>query len=194
VMKEIPDNSIDLVVTDPPYGVGTDYGGAEDNKTNLKRLIDSFMPEILRIAKVILLTPGNGNQQLYPSPDWTLAWIYRGGANQCSWGFNTWQPILAYGKCPYRSSNMGARPDTIWKEETPVPNGHPCPKPIMFWKLLLLRGSVKQSDIIFDPFLGSGTTAVAAKQLGRRWIGIEINPGYCKIAEQRLAQGEMKLR
>ena len=46
----------------------------------------------------------------------------------------------------------------------------------------------KEGDIVWDPFLGSGTTAVACKQLGRRFIGIEINPDYCKIAEQRLAQ------
>lgn len=51
-----------------------------------------------------------------------------------------------------------------------------------------LRDNNTGTDLILDPFLGSGTTAVVAKQLGRRFIGIEINPDYCKIAEQRLAQ------
>jgi len=188
VMKDIPDKSVDLVITDPPYGVGMEYDQFTDNKEELKKLIDNFMPEVLRIGKVVLLTPGNGNQHLYPIPNWTLAWFYRGGANQCTWGFNTWQPILAYGKCPYRTNNLGARPDTIWKEETPKANGHPCPKPIEFWKELLVRGSVKETDIILDPFNGSGTTCVAAKQLHRNFIGIEISEAYCKIAQQRLRQ------
>jgi len=55
----------------------------------------------------------------------------------------------------------------------------------------LIRASSAPGDIVFDCFLGSGTTAVAAKQLGRKYIGIEINPDYCKIAEQRLAQEEL---
>jgi len=46
----------------------------------------------------------------------------------------------------------------------------------------------KEGDTVLDPFLGSGTTAVAAKQLGRHYIGIEICPEYCEIAKQRLKQ------
>jgi len=189
ILKEMEDKSVDLVLTDPPYGVGIEYDGFDDTKENLKMLIDAFMPEVMRIGKIVFVTPGNGNQHLYPVPDWTLAWVYRGGANQCNWGFNTWQPILAYGKCPYRANNMGARADTIWKEETPKKYGtHPCPKPIEFWKMLLGRGSVKETDIILDPFMGEGTTLVACKQLGRKGIGIEISEKYCEIAKERLAQ------
>ena len=186
IMRQLPDKCIDLILCDPPYGVGMEYDQFIDNKENLKKLVDDFMPEVLRIGKIVFITPGNGNQHLYPVPSWTLAWVYRGGANQCSWGFNTWQPILAYGKCPYRANSMGARADTIWQEETPKANGHPCPKPITFWSKLLQRGSVKETDIIFDPFNGSGTTCVAAKQLGRSFIGIDLSPMYCKIAEARL--------
>ena len=46
----------------------------------------------------------------------------------------------------------------------------------------------KEGDIVLDAFVGSGTTAVACKQLGRKFIGFEISPEYCKIAEKRLAQ------
>ena len=55
-MKDIPDKSIDLVLTDPPYGVNFDYDQYQDTPENLKKLVDSFMPELLRIGKVVLLT------------------------------------------------------------------------------------------------------------------------------------------
>jgi site-specific DNA-methyltransferase (adenine-specific) len=55
----------------------------------------------------------------------------------------------------------------------------------------LLRGSVSPDDIILDPFMGSGTTLVAAKQLGRKAVGIEQSRTYCDIAIQRLAQMEL---
>jgi len=66
---------------------------------------------------------------------------------------------------------------------------HPTQKPLKLIKQLLADFSKNQSDIILDPFLGSGTTAVAAKELGRRFIGIEISEEYCAIAVKRLRQG-----
>ena len=83
---------------------------------------------------------------------------------------------------------MGARPDIIQRNERSEDFGHSCTKPIEFWRMLLQRGSVKEDDVIFDPFLGSGTTAVACKQLHRQFIGCEISEKYCLIAKQRLAQ------
>jgi len=66
-------------------------------------------------------------------------------------------------------------------------DGHPTPKPLRIIKSQLNVFS-KKNDIILDCFLGSGTTAVACKQLGRKCLGIEISEEYCKIARQRLAQ------
>ena len=63
---------------------------------------------------------------------------------------------------------------------------HPCPIPLKLAKRLILLLS-EPEDLIVDPFCGSGTFCVAAKMLGRRYIGIEISEAYCKIAEQRLA-------
>lgn len=186
IMKKLPDKCVDLVLTDPPYGVEFGYDTIEDTQTELKLLVDKFMPEALRIGKRVLVTCGNGNQHLYPKPDWTLAWVITAGVGQNKWGFTCWQPILAYGKDAFRENGMGARPDIISKNESSKDYGHPCSKPIEFWKELLLRGSVKESDIILDPFLGSGTTAVACKQLKRNFIGIEISQKYCKIAQKRL--------
>ena len=74
--------------------------------------------------------------------------------------------------------------------ETKDPKLHPTQKPteLIIWAI---EKYSNPNDLILDPFLGSGTTAVAAKQVGRRYIGIEISPEYCKIAEQRLAQEEL---
>jgi len=193
VMKDIPDKSIDLVLTDPPYGVGFGYDTFYDNQTGLKKLLCVAMPEILRVGKIVLITCGNGNQHLYPKPDWTLAWVITAGAGQNKWGFTCWQPILAYGNDPYRANNMGARPDIIISNEKSKKYGHPCTKPINVWKKILLRGSVREQDIILDPFLGSGTTAVACKMLKRDYIGIDISEEYCQIARDRLNATEKPL-
>jgi DNA modification methylase len=94
---------------------------------------------------------------------------------------------LCYGKDPYLANGLGARMDII--KDSHIPEQwieHPCPKSNHFIIKLLLRASVLQSDLILDPFCGSGTTCVAAKMLGRRYIGIDISPEYCKIARQRL--------
>jgi len=185
-MKKIPDKSIDLVLTDPPYGLGFNYDNFEDTQENLKKLVDAFMPEVLRIGIVVAITPGVNNINLYPKPTWILPWIYRGGANYSSWGFNCWQPVLVYGKDPYLRDNLGCRSDVIEDNIPAEKNGHPCPKPISFIKKLIIRTSTRKTDKILDPFMGSGTTGVACKELSMDFIGIEISPEYFKIAEQRI--------
>lgn len=186
-MKSLPDQSIDLVLADPPYGVNYNYLSYDDTKDNLRNLISEFMPEVLRVGKVVLITCGNGNQHLYPAPDWTLAWVMTAGAGQNKWGFTCWQPILAYGKNPYRANRMGARPDIIMSNERSEKNGHACPKPINTWKEILLKGSVKEGDLVLDPFAGSGTTGVACLELKRNYILVEKEPVYVDIIRKRLA-------
>src|SRR5271163_3722730 len=131
----------DLVLTDPPYGIGQTYGGYVDSRENLKLLVDSTLPLILDSCKRALLTCGVANIHLYPEPKWTLCWFISGAGGVGPWGFTTWQPILAYGPDPYLENGMGCRPDAFWLTETSSPNGHPCPKPIGAWKWILRRGS-----------------------------------------------------
>ena len=189
-MSKMADKSIDLVLTDPPYGVNFEYDHYKDTPENLKELVNKFMPEILRVAKRALITCGNSNMLMYPKSNWVLAWITPAGAGMNSWGFTCWQPILAYGKDPYLENKLGSRPDIFIHTETAEKwIEHSCNKPIEFWKKLLLRGSVKETDLVYDPFMGSGTTAVACKNLKRNYIGSEISEKYCKIAKQRLRQG-----
>ena len=82
---------------------------------------------------------------------------------------------------------MGGRPSVIQSNAVSERNGHPCPKPVE-WMLWLVKWVSLEDETILDPFMGSGTTLVAAKQLGRRAIGIEIEERYCEIAANRLRQ------
>ena len=189
VMKEIPDKSIDLVLTDFPYGINCEYDGYEDTQENLKYLVDNAMPEILRISKRALITCGVLNIQLYPKYDWSLCWVSSAGAGSGPWGFCCWQPILAYGKDPYLQNGKGRRPDIIESNEQSNKNlKHSCPKPLNFWKKLLLRGSVFEGDVVCDPMNGSGTTTEVCKILNRKFVGIDQSQKYCDIAEKRLQQ------
>lgn len=186
VMRQMPDKCVDLVLTDPPYGIGEKYNEYDDTEENLKKLIDDFMPEALRVGKIVALTPGNKNIFLYPKPDWILSWVVPQETGVSKWGFICWHAILVYGKDPYLANRKGSRPDIIDSRFLKSDTSHPCAKPISVWKKLLDRCSVKKTDIILDPFIGSGTTAVACKELTRRYIGIELSPEYCEMAEKRV--------
>ena len=156
VMKEMPDKCVDLVLTDFPYGVNYDYDIYEDTTENLEKLVKQAMPELLRIGKRVILTCGHTNIWKYPEAKWIMAWVNPAGANRNSWGFTCWQPILCYGKDPYLENSMGARQDIFIHNESAEKWEHSCPKPINFWKKLLLRGSVKENDIIQMLSVGFG--------------------------------------
>lgn len=187
----LPYVAADVVVTDPPYGVGVDYGTFHDTPEMLASLVADVFPIMQKVGRVGL-TPGIGNERLYPQPDWTLAWFYGGGSNYSPWGFNCWQPILVWGKCPYMAAGDGCRPDAVVMNLPAVANGHPCSKPFRFMTWLVNRLS-RCHEIVLDPFMGSGTTLRAAKDLGRKAIGIEIEERYCEIAARRCSQETMAL-
>jgi len=189
ILPQLP--KVDLVLTDPPYGNGTDYPTFVDSKENLGKLIKETMPLILQVSQRVLITCGVGNLWLYPPPSWVLSWTIPAGIGSGPWGFCCWQPILAYGKDPYLSSGAGRRPDTLVKYEKASSNLHPCAKPIDVWKWLVVRGSVNSGETILDPFLGSGTTVEACKAVNRKCIGIEIEEKYCEIAAKRCCQTVM---
>ncbi len=186
LITQLSDQSIDLCLTDFPYGIGYEYDNYHDSRENLIQLINKIMPELFRVCKTIVLTCGHSQMWLYPEPTWVLNWYIPAGNNRNSWGFTTWQPILVYGKDPYLANRMGARPDTIKWQETSEKTGHSCAKPINFWKILLNRVSVKTDDIVLDPFMGSGTTALACIDAEKQWIGFEISQKYIDIANKRI--------
>jgi len=196
VMAELPENSVDTIITDPPYGIGLDYASYDDSDSNLSYLIDNFVPECRRIAKKVAITCGVANIHRYPKPDWTLCWFWTNTTSTGKWGFNCWQPILVYGKDPQLEAKKGRHQDARQFNPNEGKIGsfnHPCPKPISVMKWLVERCSLDNWTIL-DPFMGSGTTGVACVQTGRNFIGIEIDPTYFAIAEKRIAEAQMQPR
>jgi len=193
ILPQLP--KVDLVLTDPPYGVGIDYGEAQpaDLPDHIEWLAESCLPIFRSAARVVAITPGIVNLSKWRGADWCLAWTWKHTGTTGKWGFNQWGPILVWGTDPMLSAGKGRHPDVVrCSGDEPLPAGHPCPKPIRAWKKILSRLSL-DSQTILDPFMGSGTTLVAAKQLGRKSIGIEIEEKYCDIAIERLAQGVLPL-
>jgi DNA modification methylase len=167
---------VDLVLTDPPYGVGF----AEWDSTVVDP--DSWLPRCRELAECVMVTSGNGNMWDYPKPDWTAAW-FRPGSVQRSrgGGFSHWEPVLIYGKnrLPFDAKQIANTLQHV--------DGHPCPKPLDLFRWFIWECS-SFDGIVLDPFMGSGTTLRAAKDLGRKAIGIEIEERYCEIAAKRLSQ------
>ena len=195
-MKTMEENNIGSIFADLPYGNNTEYKTYDDTRENLEILISEFMPLALRVANRVIITPGNSNQWLYPEPTWTLAFTNPAGTGRSSWGFSCWQPILVYGKDPFLATRRGCRPDTMFMRNSgdiDKRNSHPCPKPnnVMRW---IIERCTLESDTVFDPFMGSGTTGVACAQLGREFIGCEIDPEYFAIAEKRIKQAQLQMR
>ena len=190
---------VDLVLTDPPYGIqlsgkrpakmqkhqGSSYTFGEDSPEYVDSLVVPVVASLIKSARRVVLTPGIRCLFKYPEPTtvWALHWPNGAGVGRWS-VFTCWQPVLCYGESPKRK---GSIPDTFTTTEQAQANGHPCPKPIALWKRLLAAAS-NTGDVVLDPFMGSGTTLRAAKDLGLRAIGIEIEEKYCAIAVERLRQ------
>jgi DNA modification methylase len=194
ILKGCPDHSIDNIFVDPPYGNGTVYDEYKDTRENLKNLIDLFMPEALRVADRVIITPGVKNIYLYPEYTWILSWVNMAGVGSSSWGFSCWQPIIVYGKDPFLQSGDGRHPDTFIQRLNRVADvDHPCSKPenVMRW---IIERTTKEFETILDPMTGSGSTGVACMQTNRSFIGIEQSQKYINIARKRIDQAEKQKR
>lgn len=189
VMPTLP--KVDAVVTDPPYGLSgantdkNDYSSFSDNPDDVRRLVSG----VLEWGKFdrLVMTPGQRMMFCYREPDAVGVFYYPAGAGSCSWGFVGWQPIFYYGKDPLLQDGRGRASNSFYATDSAEKNGHPCPKPIGQWTKLLKRAS-RPGEAILDPFMGSGTTGVACVKLGRRFIGIELDPGYFDIACRRIEE------
>lgn len=187
VMKEMPDKCVDLVLTDPPYGVGIKYDNYEDTEENWFYMFNKLLPEIQRIATMSILPCCQIKKlpyiyQNFP-PDWLICWYKGSPGHRAFVGFNDWEPLLVYGK------NKGVQMhDYFYCSPERTIGDHPCPKNTE-WASWLIQRATQDDNIVLDPFSGVGTVLRAAKDLKRNFIGMDISPKYCKIAEERLAQG-----
>lgn len=198
----------DVVVTDPPYGVdlsrpletGSRYCSGNrtrrrmrpspyrDNPEIARELIRSAIPAMLEHVPRALVFSGPVTLFAYPEPR-AIGCVYMpNGAGRCSWGFQCSHPILYYGSDPYLVDGRGGRPNSFRDEQMNRETfEHPCPKPLKWMRWAVERAS-RMGETVLDPFMGSGTTLRAAKDLGRKAIGIEIEERYCEIAARRCAQ------
>jgi len=195
VLPTLKYGSVDAVVTDPPYGVDLGkrpsalgkkaYESTEDTKDFVRTVAVPTIETCRKLGARCVVWPGVRNAFEYPQPD-EIGCVYcAAGIGVGRWGFTCCHPILYYGKDPYLAVGLGSRPNSFASSESSEKNGHPCPKPIG-WMLWAVERCSFKGELIVDPFAGSGTTLVAARRLGRRYIGIEIEPKYVEIAKRRL--------
>lgn len=237
-MKRIPDNFVDCIITDPPYGLT-----ASDWDTNID--IDKWWEQVLRITKeeapiVIFGQQPFSSKLILSNLDlyrYSWYWEKDNGTNFLSvkyQPFRVIEEILIFGKLgttfnekgnlkyypqmlkgkPYKqfsgkqtdnsaivrkgsrenvtgylTENEGNRyPKNIIQFNRDGEKLHPTQKPLKLMQYLVNTYSLKD-DIIYDSYSGSGTTAVACHNLGRKYICSELNKDYCEIAESRLRQG-----
>jgi site-specific DNA-methyltransferase (adenine-specific) len=230
-MAALPDASVALAFTSPPYNVGKEY---DDNMP-----LESYLALIRRVAEETyrVLQPGGryvvnianlGRKPYIPLhayfyglhmgagflPMGEIIWRKGKGANgNCAWG--SWRSaraprlrdvheyLLVFAKAEYSRPERGesdiARNEfmeatlSVWDilPESAKRVGHPAPFPVeLAARVIQLYSYV--DDVVLDPFLGSGTTAVAAVQHGRRYVGFEIDAGYFELAQRRVAEAKDK--
>lgn len=183
---------VDAVVTDPPYGIG--YSTSALATLGAKQFDaiegDAATPDLSAIFALacpkIIFGANNFPQQLPHRGRW-LCWDKRGGIEAADRMLGSpfelaWEDRNSGYDQMIRIMHGGA----VNADGSCIPREHPTQKPIALMKRCIL--SFKDAQTILDPFMGSGTTGVATVQLGRRFIGIEIESKYFDIACRRIEQ------
>jgi len=207
-MREMPDKCIDLVLTDPPYGIGItdnrtvgggnkvfgkpgtwvsakDYGVSEWDSV---RIDERALAEMRRVSKNQIIFGGNYYADLLdPSPCW-LVWDKDNSGNfaDCELAWTSFKTAVR--KFKWRWNGM-LQEDMCHKEE----RIHPTQKPVPLFMQILEKYS-KPGDLVLDPFLGSGTTAIACLRTGRHFIGIEKHEPYFLKAQERIDKERAQVR
>ena len=196
-MKLIPDKSIDLILTDPPYGIGADIehnkitkkawghgssGLKEYSKTNWDGKIPSkeVFEEMFRISKHQIIFGGNYMTDHLPASKCWIIW-YKGKSLELPDAELAWASFNKPIRLFYES-----RADA-YINKTDIVKSHPTQKSVELMRWILENYS-DPTDLICDPFMGSWTTARACKDLGRNFLGFELEEDYCKVGEERLRQ------
>jgi len=232
IMKDFPDNSVDITFADPPFNLRKKYNGYKDMKEFHEYLdwCKEWIYEMVRITKPI------GSIFVHNIPKWLT--YYATFLNKIA-NFKHWiawdapstpmgkslQPshygILYYAKnlkrnkfyeiryphkrcrkCNYLLKDYGGKKaglhpfgplvSDVWTDIHRIKHNkyrdeHPCQLPLHLLERIILM-STDENDIVFDPFVGTGTTVIAAKRLGRRFIGIDIDKKYVEITRDKLSK------
>jgi len=183
IMKGLEDNSIDVILTDPPYK-------DDDVMGDYYEWFGRFFQEAMRVSKDYVIFFNNASRlydilQKFGRPYRILIWSK--GVVKYAW---RWEPIFIYA-----SKNPSFKmTKLIWSDHLPYQplhrkqSLHQYEKPIGLMEQLIRY--IPNDKTILDPFLGSGTTIVAARKLNRSCIGIEIDSETVEIAKKRLRIGE----
>ena len=216
-MKSMPDKSVDAVITDPPYGFGLYSTDVSINSQLFVEWINCYKTvsifgypeEMVQTCMDIGMKP---EEWITWAPSNRLGgfgkYLPRTTEVIAIWG-DIPNPRLV--KRPRANHTFGralaakrglsiteAQERDVWFDFKPGASNnhhlqnHPNEKPISLMSKLIIM-LTDETDTIFDPFMGSGTTGVACMQLGRNFIGCEIDPGYFAIAEKRIKQAQMQM-
>lgn len=228
-MQEIPDYSVHLMVTSPPYNATKEYDddlSQQDYFELLREVFTETYRVLVNGGRACINVANLGRKPYIPLSDHIsqmmaeIGFLMRGeiiwnkgvkAGVSMAWGSwrsaanpvlrDTHEYILVFSKGAFSRKKPEGKENTITKEqfmewtrsvwlmdtESARKIGHPAPFPVELpYRLIQLYTFT--GDIILDPFIGSGTTAVAALMSGRKYIGYEINPQYAELAETRIAQ------
>lgn len=189
---------VDAVVTDPPYGVdlGNHHGAAECRAGLLVKRggyedsVDRFDSVVVPAVETALKQATRGavfgvppNIWKFPPPAALGGIFVPGAVGRNKWGWSNLIHCALYGTAP--GLNNGAAPTAFVSTEIAEETGHPTTKPTG-WMVRVVKLSAAPGETVLDPFMGSGTTGVACAKLGRKFIGIEIEPKYFDIACKRI--------
>jgi DNA modification methylase len=216
VMASLPAGSVDAVITDPPYrvisggtGESSAMHGRGDNHGILNRNdgkifdhndtpISAYAGELFRLLTAQshcwmfcnemnrrpfedeMLKAGFRCHGIFP-------WVKQ-NATPNRWGMKNWEPVFLFRKGPARTLYTPSLKQAL---HYPNPVGtklHPTQKPVDLLRCYV-AASTKPREVVFDPFMGSGSTGIAAMLAGRHFIGIEKDPKYFEIARERLGFG-----
>ena len=205
LMKAIPDGSVDLVVTDIPYG-------KINRRSNGLRNLDRGVADVIsfEIGELVseLVRVSNGSIYVFCATEQVSelrqCMVDAGLSTRlCIWEKTNPSPMngqriwLSGVECCVFGKKKGATfnehcKNTVFRYPTKPGKLHPTQKPVELMERFIMASS-NANDTVLDPFMGSGTTAVVAKKLGRKYVGFELEEEYIEIAKRRLAEEDEKL-
>ena len=204
VMRGMDASSVDAVVTDPPYGIGFLYGDGKEMADNPHDYWEWLSPRYAEMMR--LLRPGGFFAMWQAQLNFKHFWDWFGDDIHiyaaCKNFVQLRKTPINYGYDPvvmkYKAGAEPIRPTKpqrnldffiantagIIRDKHRPEKAHPCPRPLDA-VIQIVRNFVIPEGLILDPFMGSGTTLIAAGQEGCRAVGIELNEEYCEIARRR---------